>query len=357
MARAPKVSIVTIAYNQEKYIAQTLESFVTQQTDFDFEIIVADDCSTDETPDIIRQYAEKYPKIMRPILREKNLGVGPNFKDALRAARGQYLALCEGDDYWTDTRKLQKQADFLDKHKDYELCFHKVTVKFEDSSRPDSVFPDPADKKKFTLAELLRENFIQTNSVMYRRHDYKDFPTHILPLDWYLHLYHAQFGKIGFLDETMSVYRRHPGGIWWNSHSNIEKIWAKHGLPHLALYVEFDKLFGDKPEYRTIINRHLANMLAALVETDEKQGSNLIAEAIRRFPDNIQTFIIGQHEEIKRLAQVVVAKEGEVHELNVKAHQREQALAQKREELAMIKSSRAWKLRNKLAKASGKKVI
>jgi glycosyltransferase involved in cell wall biosynthesis len=356
MAGRPKVSIVTIAYNQEKYIRQALESFVTQKTDFDFEVIVADDCSTDKTATIIKDFAEKYPKLFRPILRKKNIGVGPNFKDALQAAKGEYLALCEGDDYWTDPRKLQKQADFLDKHPDCALCFHSVTVVFDDNSKPSYVFPE-TKRAKFTTAELLKENYIQTNSVMYRRRGYKDFPTHILPLDWYLHLYHAKFGKIGFLKDTMSVYRRHPGGIWWNSHANIEKIWAKHGIPHLALYVEFQKLFGDKPEYQKIINRHIANMLAALVETDEKNGTDLVTQAVKRFPDNIHMFIVGQQEEIKRLMTVVVAKEAEIHELNKQALAREQALAHQKAELAMIKASRFWKLRNKLAKASGKEVI
>ncbi|HXE10353.1 MAG TPA: glycosyltransferase, partial [Verrucomicrobiae bacterium] len=344
MSKQPKVSVVTVTYNQEQYVRQALDSFVSQRTDFPFEVVIADDCSTDSTPEIIKEYAERHPDIFKPILRKKNLGVGENFKGAMQAATGEYIALCEGDDYWTDDTKLQKQADFLDKNPKHGLCFHPVTVFFESGDQESYVYPGKDQVPKLTTAELLRENFIQTNSVMYRRQNYDDLPTHMLPVDWYLHLYHAKFGKIGFINRTMSAYRRHPGGLWWNSHSNIEKIWAKYGLPHLALYVEFDKLYGGKAEYQSIINRHLANMLAALVETDEKQGSNLIAEAVRRFPDNIQAFIIGQHEEIKRLAKVVVAKESEVHELNLQAQRREQALAQLREELTMIKSSRAWKL-------------
>jgi hypothetical protein len=98
-------------------------------------------------------------------------------------------------------------------------------------------------------------------------------------------------------------------------------------------------------------------MLAALVETDEKNGTDLVTQAVKRFPDNIHMFIVGQQEEIKRLMTVVVAKEAEIHELNKQALAREQALAHQKAELAMIKASRFWKLRNKLAKASGKEVI
>lgn len=118
------------------------------------------------------------PSSSSPV-RKKNIGVGANFKDAMQAAKGDYIALCEGDDYWTDSSKLQRQTDFLDRHPDYTVCFHPVKVFFESGERESYVYPSLDSKPKLT-AELLRENFIQTNSVMYRRQSYDDLPVNIL---------------------------------------------------------------------------------------------------------------------------------------------------------------------------------
>ncbi|MDC7280497.1 glycosyltransferase [Butyrivibrio fibrisolvens] len=118
-----KVSIVVATYNQEKYIGKTLESIVSQKTNFEFEAIVGDDCSTDGNAAIIKEYAEKYPDIIVPILREKNLGMAGNTMDIMMRATGEYIAFIEGDDYWLDENKLQKQVDFLDSHPDYVACF------------------------------------------------------------------------------------------------------------------------------------------------------------------------------------------------------------------------------------------
>ena len=133
MSKRPLVSVVSITYNQEKFIREALEGMVLQKTNFDFEIIVADDASTDATAAIIQEYADAYPGLIKPVLRKKNLGAIANSLSSLRLARGKYLALCEGDDYWTDENKLQKQVDFLEAHQDYALCFHPVRVFFDDA--------------------------------------------------------------------------------------------------------------------------------------------------------------------------------------------------------------------------------
>lgn len=103
-------------------------------------MIIADDASTDATPRIIGEYAARYPQLFRPILRQTNIGVHANFKDVLSAARGEYLALCEGDDYWTDPLKLSKQVKYLDRHPETTVCFHPVRVIYEDGAK-DSEFP------------------------------------------------------------------------------------------------------------------------------------------------------------------------------------------------------------------------
>lgn len=256
----PKVSIVCVTYNQEKYIAQTLDSFVMQKTDFPFEVIVSDDCSTDKTAEIVREYANKYPNIVKPIFQVKNLGPGKHSNRVFSIAKSLYLVFCEGDDYFTHPLKLQKQVDFLDKNPDYSICFHPGRVFFEDGSAPDKIFPSADlrfNKTTLTLDDLIcQHNFMQTNSVMYRWRFANEeisadiFPDNILPRDWFLHMLHAEKGKIGFIDETMAAYRRHNEGIWWDATVNVENLHLKYGIRELNFYIAVEKRFAkDKDEY------------------------------------------------------------------------------------------------------------
>lgn len=129
----PLVSISCITYNHTPYIRECLDGFLMQKCDFDFEVLIHDDASTDGTQEIIREYQEKYPEIIKPILQKENQwsqGVrGINLKFNFSRAKGKYIALCEGDDYWTDPLKLQKQVDFLEENEDYGACFTDSTLK------------------------------------------------------------------------------------------------------------------------------------------------------------------------------------------------------------------------------------
>ncbi len=359
----PKVSVVCVTYNQEQYIRQTLDGFVMQKTDFAFEVIIADDCSSDNTPAIIEEYSQKYPDIFKPILRRKNVGVLQNFLGALRASKGDYIALCEGDDYWTDPEKLQKQADFLDNNKTYALCFHPVKVVFENNEKETEVFPKLRDKSKFTLELLLKQNFIQTNSVMYRRQTYEVMPENIMPVDWYLHVYHAKYGNIGFINRTMSVYRRHPGGLWWDSYNDLDSIWRKHGLAHLELFIEMLKLYGNNKTYRSIINNSLYMMFVNLIHTDEKYKEGMYARAAKKFPEASDDFAFYIHDrlskrelEIEDLKQQNQRDRQKTDEAYIQLHEKEEAIKRMDQELSRIKTSRLWKLRNLLARIMGKPV-
>lgn len=247
----PKLSICCITYNHAKFIRQALDGFMMQKTNFPFEIIIHDDASTDGTADIIREYEQKYPDIIRATYQTENQwskGI-----DVLKAfvypkIQGQYVALCEGDDYWIDENKLQKQVDFLDTHPEFNVCFHPVKVIWEDNRAPESIFPKPKfrfNKDILTLQDLLKHNFIQTNSVMYRwclKDQENLFPNDILPGDWFLHLLHAQTGKIGFLSDVMAVYRRHAGGIWTGAWVTDEWF-IKCAIPNLKFYQAVEKQF------------------------------------------------------------------------------------------------------------------
>lgn len=163
------MSIVSISYNQEEYIREALDGFAAQRTEFPVEVIIADDASTDATPRIIGEYAARYPQLFRPILRQTNIGVHANFKDVLSAARGEYLALCEGDDYWTDPLKLSKQVKYLDRHPETTVCFHPVRVIYEDGAK-DSEFPPLSWRRDLSVDALLARNGRVPPSAELRRH-------------------------------------------------------------------------------------------------------------------------------------------------------------------------------------------
>lgn len=249
----PKVSVVTITYNHEAYIREALDSFVAQKTDFSVEFIVADDASTDATPAIIEEYASRFPGLFRPILRSKNVGIHANLTAALSAARGEYLALCEGDDYWIEPMKLAKQVTHLDQHPETAVCFHPVRVITTDGRKP-SEFPPVGWRGNFSVDALIKRNFIQTNSVIYRRlSNYSDIPVDVMPLDWYLHVRHAARGDIDMLPETMSVYRRHAESFWHDADANRAKFWREQGRGHAAMFEAMLDLFPSDRAREEII--------------------------------------------------------------------------------------------------------
>ena len=284
-ASAPKVSVVTTTHNQEAYVRQTFDGFVAQQTDFPVEIIVCDDASTDTTPAIIREYAERHPHLFRPILRTENLGLNANLIGGLSAARGEYLALCEGDDYWIDPLKLSKQVAFLDRHPQTAVCFHPVRVVWENGRTKDSEFPPVDWRRDLSLDRLIRRNYIQTNAVMYRRlQRYDDIPADVMPLDWYLHVRHAVHGEIAMLPETMAVYRRHAEGMWYDRAVNPAKFWVSQGLGHAATFDAMLDLFPDDPARRDIVGEQADETLRQIAKVPGPEGQAALLAAVTKHP-------------------------------------------------------------------------
>ncbi|WP_247232437.1 glycosyltransferase [Telluribacter sp. SYSU D00476] len=220
-----KVSVCVPTYNHEKFIGQMLDGALMQQTTFPFEIVVGDDGSTDGAPAIIQEYADRYPDRIRAYIHPENLGPKEprefggrnNVLFLLKACRGEYVALCEGDDYWTDPYKLQKQVDFLEQHPEYALCHHNVRVMYEDGS-PEHLFNSPDQKLTSTVEDLLEDRwFVATASLLYRNYfqtdDFADWHHQAAAGDWALVIQLAARGKIGYLPEVMGVYRKHRGGL------------------------------------------------------------------------------------------------------------------------------------------------
>lgn len=223
----PVVSIVCLVFNHEKYLRKTFESFIAQKTSFPIEIIVHDDASTDKSKLIIEEYQNKYPDKFKPIYQEHNqhsIEVGRVTKIAFKAASGKYIALCEGDDYWTDSHKLQKQVSFLESNPDYVLTHHDaLIIDQNDKIIAESKLPSSC-QKDFSPIELKRGAFL-LNLTLCFRNVIKEFPPEIHKIrngDTFLISLLGEYGKAKFLKNIKpAAYRVHSGGVW--SKANQEK--------------------------------------------------------------------------------------------------------------------------------------
>ena len=281
-----KLSVVCLTYNHEKYIADAVDGFLMQETTFPIEIIVADDCSTDGTLSILKKYSDPRLKI---ISRPKNLGAKKNFLDVISRMKGEYMALCDGDDYWTVPLKLQKQVDYLEANKDCSMCFHPVKMFLEDDKSKNCDFPNPTHhpfvfEGKTNLENIVQQNYIQANSVVYRwRSDAAKGIEKIMPGDHYLHIRHAEKGKIGFIDEVMGEYRRHSESVWFDTES--AEFWAKIGIKHLELFRYMDNTYHFSYQYEDALFRVCLNIVNAAIKLQDK---NLLDKVKELYPDQIE---------------------------------------------------------------------
>lgn len=216
----PAVSICCITYNHKNYIAQAVDSFLMQETDFPFEILIHDDASNDGTIDIIRGYESKYPNIIRTVIQDENQYSKDvrffNAKFLLPIAKGKYIALCEGDDYWTSSIKLSKQLKFMDENLNYSCCFHAVEQKDDTINKKLSFTRLPIKGNTFYFEDILKSYFIPTLSLFFR----KDLMPINIPSyekkmygDMFMQLILSSSGPAYYLNEVMGVYRHHDGGV------------------------------------------------------------------------------------------------------------------------------------------------
>jgi glycosyltransferase involved in cell wall biosynthesis len=254
----PKLSILVPTFNHSKFIAKMLEGAIMQKTNFDFEIIIGDDASSDDNALIIREYANEYPSLIKAFLHSKNLGpIEPrelggknNVGFLFGQSKSEYIALCEGDDFWTDPFKLQKQVDFLDQNPAYAMCHHQLEVIYEDHS-PSHLFNPKNQPEISKIDDLLADNswFLGTASTVFRNVFIQGMP------DWWwetasgdlgIFIEVARHGKIKFFQETMGVYRKHRGGMT-NIHTPQNRFFLKNRMEmfrHLKEYLgsEYDKI-------------------------------------------------------------------------------------------------------------------
>jgi glycosyltransferase involved in cell wall biosynthesis len=211
------VSICIISYNQEKYIKRAIESALMQQCGCKYEIIISDDCSTDNTKAIIAQFEAKYPDRIKAYYTEKNLGMLQNWVNALKLCTGKYIALLEGDDFWNDPLKLQKQYTILEQHPDCVISFTNAINAYEIGEGGYTRYVEKT-AEFYTTIDLLDYNFIPTCSVLMRNHISDSFfPEAYFKspfADWIIHIVNSRFGKIHFLNEFSCTYQIHGGGVW-----------------------------------------------------------------------------------------------------------------------------------------------
>ncbi len=214
----PTVSVVMITYQHESYIREAVEGVLMQQCSFDVELIIANDCSPDNTRHIIHEIIDNHPngKWIKYIEQETNLGMIPNFIYALKECKGQYIALCEGDDYWTHPLKLQKQVDFLSNNFDYSMCFHEI-YSFREGAKEEQLHCSNLNKVSFALKDIVLANFIPTCSVLLRKACLPPFNYfyYFRIGDWPLYIYLLTDNyNAFFINEPLAKYRIHPNGIF-----------------------------------------------------------------------------------------------------------------------------------------------
>jgi glycosyltransferase involved in cell wall biosynthesis len=214
----PLVSVHMITYNHAPYISQAIEGVLMQKTNFPFELVIGEDCSTDGTQEIVFDYARTYPDIIRVITSNNNVGMHENSTRTQQACRGKYIAYCEGDDFWNLPEKLQIQINLLEANSEYSGCFHNVQFLFEDGEDHEEKLQCPSNQKEIiTPLDILKKNIIPTCSIVLRKKYLPHFPswaTNLKMGDWPNNFLIALNGDWAYLPTQMGVYRIHSNGAW-----------------------------------------------------------------------------------------------------------------------------------------------
>jgi glycosyltransferase involved in cell wall biosynthesis len=265
MSENMKASVLIVTYNHEPYIEQSVRSVLAQRSNFDYEIIIGEDCSTDRTREILIRLQEQFPDRIRLLANDHNLGMIQNSLRTLAACHGEYISLLDGDDYWCGEDKLQRQVDFLDQHPDFAISFHSVLKVNENSSQQPKVVKPAQDQDVFDINDLIRSMFIPTCSALFRNGLIDEFPSWtgtLKLLDWLIFILVARSGKIGYANDVMAVYRVHSSG-WWSSMEPMKRL--------LAIIDFFEKLnpyleFQYDKTIRSTLSHHWRKLMDELYD-------------------------------------------------------------------------------------------
>lgn len=310
-ASTPEVTVVCITYKHEDYIREALDSFLMQKTTFRYQIFVGEDCGPDGTADIIREYAAKYPGVVIPFIRETNMGAQRNLIDMCQRAGTKYIAFCEGDDYWTDEYKLQKQYDHMEANPELSGCIHNTEIISDDDWYLTSYFLPDADGRRLIpysipgydqsvramrMGYYVRYGPAHTSSMFFKWNYDLEIP------DWYYQtifgdhpIMMMQIGRglLGFLPDVMGAYRRHAGGAIMNNSERSHHLATREDWLVVleGLAVHFRENYGDycAKEIRARMVTEMRNYLAHAVRSDNKSS---ITEVIARHPLAFELMVV-----------------------------------------------------------------
>lgn len=240
---SPKVSVSIITYNAESYIQSVLDSVLSQEVDFEYEVIIGDDASSDNTKKILECYQEKYSNVF-VIFRNANVGAAQNYLETLALCRGDYIAHLDGDDLMLPN-KLQKQVQFLDNNNEYSAVFHNMRVFDNESGKTLRYYNSQGTKSRKNLSEIVKygTGFCHS-SKMFRASSIRDIEvkinTHVV-FDWLMHIIHARHGDIGYIDEVLGEYRYHTSSVVFSNSNNIALV-----AEDLLKIIEYSRKFADE---------------------------------------------------------------------------------------------------------------
>jgi len=283
----PIVSICMTTYNHERFVSQAIDSILAQKVNKEVEILIGEDQSSDNTRAIVREYENRYRNVIRVFYHSyphnyKRINGRSNFINNLLHANGEYIALLDGDDYWSDPYKLQKQIDFLDNNPHCIAVFHWVDC-LEGDYVYDKAYGPHTLKAYYTVDDLLEHsNFIPTCSVVFRRQATCIFPQWFYDspyADLPLHIMNAMFGKIGFIDESMGVYRIHPGGRYTSMVEIDKQINNLYAFELIATNLGL----LDNKFYQSYVESRMGSICElALDETYRLSGLKLLSGILER---------------------------------------------------------------------------
>jgi glycosyltransferase involved in cell wall biosynthesis len=282
-----------ITYNHERFIAQAIEGVLAQKVDFDVELVIGEDCSTDGTRRIVQEYARKYPNVIRALLPDKNLGAQKNFISVIEACAGDFIACLEGDDFWTDPQKLAKQAAFLDANLECASCFHNVIAFSDDqgNSSPDlslnkrgnRLMCRPGTKPRYSQNEFFKGFVPPTCSVMFRREAVGKLPPWFEKLsvgDLPLHVIFTEHGMAGYLPDVMAAYRVHSSSFW-SSRSFLDRI-----LREIEMFEELERYLQSRPP-GAVIRASRRQAVLAISRSRSKLELGRAREWLDRAPEKV----------------------------------------------------------------------
>ena len=259
----PVVSICCAAYNHENFISEAIESFLMQETDFPFEVLINDDCSTDSTANIIRDYEKKYPNIIKPIYQKENRyskGIIISSTFNIPRAKGKYIAFCEGDDYWTDKNKLQIQTDEMKKYPNIDLSFHYAS-ELIDNKIGKTIAKHSHKNDIFSTSEVIVGGgvFMPTASLIIKKSAVENLP------DWFYtdapisDLIYQIFGSLNgalYINKNMSIYRKGDSGSWSQMNRSTEKKISHRKKMNIV----FNNMISSLPKHKKVIKKKVADI-------------------------------------------------------------------------------------------------